>query len=173
MTTEAAATEMAAPTRIYRVFIKATPERIWEAITSPEWNHRYGYGTVAEYDLRPGGAFRALASDAMRAHEPSLGEAVVDGEVLEVDPPRRLVQTYRFLWSPELIAEGFTRVVYEIEPDPHFADTCRLTVLHYADGAPIAAAVFAGDAENQGGGFPWILSDLKSLLETGSALSQP
>src|SRR5690606_35218433 len=107
-------TEVAAGTHVYRVYIKATPEQIWEAITSPEWNYRYGFGAVSKFDLRPGGKFQAFASDEMKAYDPNSPDVMVDGEVIEVDPPRLLVQTYRFLWSPELIEEGFTRITYEL-----------------------------------------------------------
>jgi len=168
MTTE---TETAAGTHVYRVYIKATPEQIWEAITSPEWTTRYGFGTATEYDLRPGGAFRVPSSEAMKAYDPNVQDLLVDGEVIEVDPPRRLVQTYRYLWSPELIEEGFTRVTYEIDAEGMFPGTSILTVTHEAANAPLSATVSAGDAENQGGGFPMILSDLKTLLETGTSLS--
>ena len=164
-------TEVATGTHVYRVYIKATPEQIWEAITSPEWTTRYGYGTATEYDLRPGGAYRVPASDAMRAYDPNVSELLVDGEVIEVDPPRRLVQTYRYLWSPALIEEGFMKLTYEIAAEEMFPGTSVLTVTHEAPGAPLSATVTAGDAENQGGGFPMILSDLKTLLETGSSLS--
>ena len=75
---------------------------------------KYGYGGRAEYDLRPGGAYRGLASAAMREH--GAPEVAVDGEIVEADPPRRLVQTWRMVMDPELAAEGFTRLTYEIEP---------------------------------------------------------
>jgi uncharacterized protein YndB with AHSA1/START domain len=164
-------TDVAAGTHVYRVFIKAAPEQIWEAITSPEWNYRYGYGAVSEYDLRPGGKYRALASAAMKAYDPDAPDVMVDGEVLEVDPPHRLVQTYRFLFSPELIEEGFTRVTYEIKPLDMVPGTSVLTVTHEAPDAPLTATIASGDDENAGGGFPLILSDLKTLLETGVSLS--
>jgi uncharacterized protein YndB with AHSA1/START domain len=84
--------------------IKATPEAIWDAITKPEWTQRYGYHAIAEYDLRPGGKYRRLAPAEMQAM--GMPEVVVDGEVVEADPPRRLVQTWRFLWDEEIAAEG-------------------------------------------------------------------
>ena len=101
-------TETHVTTQVYRVYIKATPQAIWDAITKPEWTERYGYGGRVEYDLRPGGAYRALASEAMKAHGGP--DVVVDGEVIEADPPRKLVQTWRMLWDPEMAAEGFTRL---------------------------------------------------------------
>ena len=93
-------------------------------------------------------------------------EVVVDGEVVEADPPRKLVQTWRFLWDEELAAEGLTRVTWEIEEDD--GGVTRLTVTHELEGAPLTAAQVAGvEAPEGGGGWSWILSDLKTLLETG------
>jgi uncharacterized protein YndB with AHSA1/START domain len=153
-------------TQVFRVHIKATPERIWEAITSPEWTARYGYRTPQEYDLRPGGTFRALANDGMKAMGAS--DTVVEGEVLEADPPRRLVQTWRMLFEPSQAAEPLTRITWEIEPME--GEVSRLTVTHELDGAPIHLALVTGDVLQGGGGWPFILSDLKSLLETGAAM---
>ena len=102
-------------TQVYRVYIKATPEAIWDAITKPEWNERYGYPGRGEYDLRPGGAFRNLANQGMK----DLGapDVLVDGEVIEADPPRRLVQTWRLLMDPGTAEEPYTRLTYEIAED--------------------------------------------------------
>jgi uncharacterized protein YndB with AHSA1/START domain len=157
-------------TQVYRVYIKATPEAIWEAITAPEWTEKYGYGGIAEYDLRPGGAFRQKAGAAMRAY-PGVPDVIVDGEVIEADPPRKLVQTWRMLMDQEMAAEGFTRLTYELETITGGAT--RLTVIHELENAPKLAVVVRGDLESEGagGGWNWILSDLKSLLETGSILA--
>lgn len=153
--------------QVYEVYIKAAPQAIWDAITQPEWSTRYGYQATLEYDLRPGGTFRALATPPMRAL--GLPEVVVDGEVVECDPPRRLVQTYRFLFSDATKAEGFTRLTWEIErAAPGFS---RLTVTHELAGAPMMATMVSSKFSEQGaGGWAWILSDLKSLLETGAAM---
>jgi uncharacterized protein YndB with AHSA1/START domain len=140
--------------QVYQVFIKATPEAIWEAITEPEWTRRYFHGSRAEYDLRPGGSFRSLAGDS--------DEVLVDGEVIEVDAPRKLVQTWRFLYDPDLTAEGFTRVTYEIEDAE--GGVSKLTAVHELEGAPKTAAHVAG-------GWSYILSGLKTLLETGEPLA--
>ena len=155
-------------TQVYRVYIRATPEAIWDAITAPEWTARYGYGAGAEYELRPGGRFQARASEEFRAT--GAPEIVVDGEVIEADPPRRLVQTWRMLMDPEMAAEGFTRLTYEIEPTQYGT---RLTVTHDLESAPKLAAMVAGAHEDEGagGGWAWVLSDLKSLLETGKPLA--
>lgn len=154
-------------TQVYRVFIKATPQAIWDAITTPEWTERYGYPGHSEYDLRPGGAYRAVPDEQMKAG--GAPEVVVEGEVIEVDPPRRLVQTWRMLWDPEMVAEGFTRVTFEI--DEEVPGLSRLTVTHDVDGAPKTALQLAGEIPGTGGGWSFILSDLKTLLETGQPLS--
>jgi uncharacterized protein YndB with AHSA1/START domain len=152
-------------TQVYRVEIKATPEAIWQAITDPEWTQKYGYGGRSEYDLRPGGAYRALASDAMKAYGGP--DVIVDGVVVEADPPRRLVQTWRPLWDPEMVAEGFRRLTWEIQPGE--AGVTTLTVTHELAGAPKTAAQVSGQIKEAGGGWSFILRDLKSLLETGKA----
>ncbi len=154
-------------TQVFQVFIKATPEAIWNAITDPEWNRKYGYPGHSEYDLRPGGAFRAVSSEEMKAGgAPGIG---VDGEVVEVDPPRRLVQTWRFLFTPEMEAEGFTRVTWETQEEVN--GVTRLTVTHEVEGAPLTAQQVGGrdPIDQGGGGWDLILSDLKTLLETGKS----
>ncbi|HET7856527.1 MAG TPA: SRPBCC family protein [Gaiellaceae bacterium] len=165
MTTQ---TETGVTTQVYQVFIKATPEAIWDAITSPEWTQRYGYRAPAEYDLRPGGKYRGLATEEMKAG--GAGDVLVDGEVIEADPPHKLVQTWRALWDPELEAEGFTRVTWETREET--GGITRLTVTHELEGFPRHAEAVAGDAplEQGGGGWSWILSDLKTLLESGKPL---
>ncbi|HET6953995.1 MAG TPA: SRPBCC family protein [Acidimicrobiales bacterium] len=155
-------------TQMYRVFIKATPEAIWDAITRPEWTRRYGYHSVADYDLRPGGHYFGHATEEMQSF--GMPATVVDGEVIEVDPPRRLVHTWRFLWSDEIKAEGPTRVTFEIAPGD--GGVSSLTVTHEIENAPETAAMLAGEVENAGGGWAYVLSDLKSLLETGKALEE-
>ena len=164
-------------TQVYRVYIKATPEQVWDAITEPEWTDRFGYGGRTDFDLRPGAAYQTHPSEAMVKAGAELGspvpDTIIDGEVVEADPPRRLVLTWRMLMDPSgaLEAEGFTRLTYEIEAA---AGATRLTVVHELPGAPLLAAMVAGQNESAGagGGWPWILSDLKSLLETGSTLAQ-
>jgi uncharacterized protein YndB with AHSA1/START domain len=160
--------ETSTTTRVFQVYIKAPPERIWDAITQSEWTQRYGYGGEVEIDLRPGGAFKAFASEAMKAHGGP--DVVVDGEVLEADPPRRLVQTWHPVWDPETAAEPPTRLTYEIEPGP--GDVTRLTVVHELADAPLVAAMVTGQVEGAGGGWAYVLSDIKTLLETGSALEE-
>jgi uncharacterized protein YndB with AHSA1/START domain len=156
-------------TQVYRVYIRTTPERIWDAITKPEWVAKYGYGGSVEYDLRPGGPFTAYTSAEMREH--GAPDVAIDGEVIESDPPRKLVLSWRMVMDERLAAEGFTRLTYEIEKQE--GGVSKLTVVHELDGAPTLAALMRGDfaSEGAGGGWSWVLSDLKSLLETGSRMS--
>ena len=158
--------ETAVTTQVYRIYIKASPQAIWDAITDPDWNEKYGYPGRGEYDLRPGGRYLATADEQAQAM--GMPAELVDGEVLEVDPPRKLVQTWRALWS-ELAAEGPTRVTWEISEE--MGGVSQLTVTHELEGAPLHAAQVASAAplEQGGGGWIWILSDLKTLLETGKA----
>ena len=164
-------TETKVTTQVYRVYIKATPEAIWDAITKPEWTERYGYGGRAEYDpeLRPGASYRGLTSQAMR----SMGapDVAVDGEVVEADPPRKLVQTWRMVMDEGMAAEGFTRLTYEISEGKD--GVSKLTVIHELEGAQKLALLLSGDMEDvgAGGGWSWVLSDLKTLLETGKPLA--
>jgi uncharacterized protein YndB with AHSA1/START domain len=157
--------ETAVTTQVYRIYIKAAPQAIWDAITDPDWNEKYGYPGRGEYDLRPGGRYLATADE--RAQSLGMPAELVDGEVLEVDPPRKLVQTWRALWDPELVAEGPTRVTWEISEE--MEGVSQLTVTHELEGAPLHAAQVASKAplEQGGGGWIWILSDLKTALETG------
>jgi len=168
-------TATATTTQVYAVYIKASPQAIWDAITKPEWSERYGYGGRVEYDLRSGGTHRVFASDAMKEARAEMGGAptpdvVVDGEVVEADPPRKLVQTWRMLMDPEIEAEGFTRLTYEIiETIPGVS---KLTLTHDLEGAPRLAMWLGGGMESHGAGGGWaeVLSDLKTLLETGQGL---
>lgn len=171
MTTD---TETMVTTQVYRVYIKASPQAVWDAITRPEWTERYGYGSRVEYDLRPGGSYRAFSTEEMKAARAEMGggpvpDVIVDGEVIEADPPHRLVQTWRMLMDPGTTAEGFTRLTYEIvETRPGVS---KLTLTHELEGAPRLATFVGGDMESIGAGGGWAeaLSDLKTLLETGSS----
>jgi uncharacterized protein YndB with AHSA1/START domain len=165
----------AATTQVHRVYIRATPERIWQAITDPEWNGRYGYSAPAEYELRAGGAYRSFATEDMKRVSAEMGwpcpDVIVDGEVIEAEAPRKLVQTWRMLMDATAAAEGFSRLTYLIE-GPGQDGVCRLTVTHELAGMPSLYAMTSGDnefGEMGGGGWPWILSDLKTFLETGEA----
>jgi uncharacterized protein YndB with AHSA1/START domain len=151
--------------QVYKVYIKATAEAIWDAITRPEWNEKYGYPGRTEYDLRPGGALRATAGEV--AQQAGMPEVLVTGEVIEVDPPRRLVLSWQAQWEP---IEPATRLTYEIQPGD--CGVAALTVTHELDEAPKLASMVGGEYEAQGAGGGWnqVLSDLKTLLETGRPL---
>jgi uncharacterized protein YndB with AHSA1/START domain len=156
----------------HRIFIRATSLEIWDALTRPGWTQQYGYRAPAQYDLRPGGAYRAFASVTMKMH--GIDGVIFDGEVLEADPPRRLVQTWRVLFDPRTRDEADTRLTWEIAEGNRGVSTLALT--HDLAGAPHTAALAAGRhaavlPDTPGGGWAWILSDLKTLLETGRPLA--
>jgi len=162
-------TETATTTQVHRVWIKASPEAVWDAITKPEWTDRYGYGGFPDWGDPPQvGPYTTTAGTGMQAA--GVTGAVVDGEVVEVTPPERFVLTFRMLMDDGLKAEGFTRLVYDLHPMDN--GVTRLTITHELDGAPQLAVVVGGLAAEQGagGGWAWVLSDLKSLLETGEPL---
>jgi uncharacterized protein YndB with AHSA1/START domain len=156
-------------TQVYRIFIRATPQAIWDAITKPEWTERFGYGLRDEFDLRPGGAYRGHANAGMKAM--GVPDVVVDGEVIEADPPHKLVITWRMAMDPRMYAEGFTRLTYEIVEGK--GGVSRLSVIHDLEKTPGHAAMVAGvlQGPGEGGGWLWILSDLKSLLESGKPMT--
>jgi uncharacterized protein YndB with AHSA1/START domain len=160
-------TTMTETTQVYRVYIRASAERVWDAITKPEWTERYGYQGVADYDLRVGGRANSRPGAAMRAFE-GIPDTIIDGEFLEVDPPRRLVQTWRMLMDPTMREEGFTRLTHELVELPD--GVTKLTIIHELENAPVLAAMVAGQEEDKGagGGWAWVLSDLKTLLESGT-----
>lgn len=174
LTAEAAV--QAPAVQVYRVYIKATPEAIWEAITKPEWSAKYGYGGLVDYDLRAGGQAIVHANEGMKQY--GTPDVIIDGEVLECDPPRKLVQTWRMLMDESMAAEGFTTLTYEIDPMGatqgwQNEGVTRLTVTHDLTDAPALASMVAGGHEESGAGGGWneVLSGLKTLLETGSALA--
>jgi uncharacterized protein YndB with AHSA1/START domain len=160
--------------QVYRIYIKATPQAIWDAITKPEWTERYGFGGRVEYDLRTGGSYRVPTSEAMKKAGAEMGfptpDVMVDGEVIEADPPHKLVQTWRMLMDQETAAEGFTRLTYEIVESK--GGVTKLTLTHELEGAPQLALLVSGGMEEMGagGGWSWMLSDLKTLLETGASM---
>ena len=162
-------TDTAVTTQMYRVYIAASPEKIWEAITSPEWNGRYGYHMPSEYDLRAGGAYSVAASPEMQGM--GMPDVILDGEVIVSEPPFKLVQTWHPHFTPEQSAEPATTLTYEIHPETD--KLTRLTLTHDVTGAPEVAGMVTGAdgaiAEG-GGGWAWVLSDLKTLLERGDAL---
>ena len=164
------ASATSAETQVYRVYIKATPQAIWDAITSPEWTQKYGYGGRAEYEpgVKPGATYRGMTSEAMRAV--GSPDVAIDGEVIEADPPNKLVQTWRMVMDDAMAAEGFTRLTYEIAEGK--GGVTKLTVIHELQGAPQLQVLMSGGMEDTGagGGWSWVLSDLKTLLETGRSM---
>jgi uncharacterized protein YndB with AHSA1/START domain len=161
--------------QVHRVYIKATPEAIWDAITKPEWTQRYGYTGLVDYDLRPGGHYKVRPTPEFRAGAEARGnqlpEVIIQGTVLEADPPRKLVTTFHMMMDPHTAAEPATRITHEIKDTGN--GVCSLTLTHELEGAPVLAAITSGALEDQGagGGHAWVLSDLKSLLETGKSLA--
>jgi uncharacterized protein YndB with AHSA1/START domain/biotin operon repressor len=140
--------------KIFEIYIRTTPERLWEAITDPQIRAKYNFGAGVSSDWKPGSRLEMAALDGSIV----LGE----GEVLEADPPRRLVHTMTALWGEDVKAEGASRVSWDIEP---VADSCRLTVTHDQ---------LREDANDQlYGGWPMIISGLKTWLETGELLTTP
>jgi len=156
-------------TQMFRVYIQATPDAIWEAITSPEWTERYGYKGRTEYELRAGGNVVGHATKEMI--EVGAPAVMVKGEVLEADAPKKLVHTFHAQFNEETIAEPGVIVTYLVEPDDH--GLTRLTIVNEANNSPITMGFLAGAPDRLsegGGGYPFILSDLKTLLETGKSL---
>ena len=140
--------------KVFEIYIKTTPERLWQAITDEEMRQRYNFGVGVQSDWQPGSRYKGF--------HPGAGIAITEGENVEVDPPRRLVQTMTALWSDEVKSEGASTVTWEIEP---VGDSCRLTVTH---------SDLREDANDElYGGWPMILSGLKTLLETGEDLTTP
>ena len=154
--------------QLYRIVINASAQAIWDAITQPEWTDRYGYGGRVAYELKAGGHYVHGASADMKAA--GMPDEMIVGEVIEYDPPRKLVQTWHPLFNPVSSAEPPTRLTYEIVESP--SGVCTLTMTHDVTGAPMVAGMVpgGGDPSKGGGGWPWVLSDLKSLLETGKRM---
>ncbi len=162
-------TDNGATIQIYRIVIKATAQAIWDAITKPEWTERYAYGGRVDFDLKVDGRYSHKASADMKAV--GLPDVIIVGKVIESDPPRKLVQTWHPLFDAATSAETHTRLTYEIKENQ--GGVCTVTITHDVTGAPMAGGMVSGggDPIQGGGGWPWVLSDLKSLLETGSRMS--
>ena len=140
--------------KIFEIYIRTTPERLWQAITDPEIRRTYNFGASVRSDWQPG--------SRLEMSHPRAPGLLADGEVLEVEPPHRLVHTMTALWSDEVRSAGASRVTWEIEP---VGDSCRLVLTH--DELPEGAS---GEIY---GGWPMILSGLKTWLETGETLTTP
>ena len=140
--------------KVFEIYIRTTPERLWEAITDGEIRSKYQFGNRVTSDWTEGSRFEMS--------HPKAPGLLGEGTNLEVDPPRRLVQSMMALWGEDVRREGTSRVTWEIEP---VGDSCRLTVTHdqLRDGANSQLY----------GGWPMILSGLKTWLETGETLTTP
>jgi uncharacterized protein YndB with AHSA1/START domain/DNA-binding transcriptional ArsR family regulator len=140
--------------KVFEIYIKTTPERLWEAITDSDERPRYNFGLGVTSDWTAGSHYEG--------GHPAAPGALLEGENLEVQPPTRLVQSFNALWGEDVKNEGTSRVTWEIEP---VGDSCRLTVTH--------DQLREGANEELYGGWPMILSGLKTLLETGEDLTTP
>jgi uncharacterized protein YndB with AHSA1/START domain len=142
---------MTAPENVYEVEIATTPERLWKAITDPQETRKFWYGALSISDWKVGSRWTSESPD---------GEVYLDGEILEIDPPRRLVHTFHVVHEAEAAAEAPSRLEFEIIP---IGNRCRLTVTHTGRGPA------AMDYTN--GGWETILGGLKELLETGQVIA--
>jgi uncharacterized protein YndB with AHSA1/START domain len=140
--------------KVFEIYIRTTPERLWDAITDTETRAKYNFGAGVVSDWKPGARLEMKSPKA----DGLLGE----GEVLEIDPPRKLVHTMVALWGDDVKAEGASRVTWEIEP---IGDSCRLLLTH--------DELREGANDQLYGGWPMILSGLKTWLETGELLTTP
>jgi uncharacterized protein YndB with AHSA1/START domain len=144
--------------KVFEIYIKTTPQRLWQAITDPEMRQKYTFGVRVQSDWKAGSPYKGTAGGG--TVNPAM--AIFEGENLEVDPPRRLVQSFRALWSDDVKREGTSRVTWQIE---QVRDSCRLTVTHDQLNEGANAELY--------GGWMMILSGLKTLLETGEKLTTP
>ena len=140
---------------LYVTYIRTTPAKLWEALTNPDFNQKYWFGCRQESDWRKGSSWAIRLPDGRKADE---------GEVLEIEPMKRLVLKWRNLMTAEMTAEGFTRCTMDIAQEE--GGTVKLTIAHEAD-VPNAKVI-----EAVSGGWPKVLASLKSLLETGEALPE-
>ena len=141
---------MARSTFVYVTYIRTTPEKLWSAITGAEFQKQYWFGCHCESEWTPGSSWKLVYPD---------GRLADSGEIVEAERPRRLVIRWRNEWNPELKAEGFSLCTMELEPNP---GAVKLTVTHSVERDPSKLI------EAVSGGWPKVLSNLKSLLETGS-----
>jgi len=159
----------------FRIFVKASPDEVWKAITDPETAARYGYGGLLEIEPRAGGAYRVHATDEMKQF--GMPDVVVDGEILEAEAPRRLVQTWQAHFNPQIEAEPVGRVTWETAPAQElmFPDggVTQVTLTHELDDAAReTAGIVSGETAEAGGGWALVLSDLKTLLEVGRSMAE-
>jgi uncharacterized protein YndB with AHSA1/START domain len=141
---------MTTPNNVYQVEIATTPERLWTALTDPQETRKYWYGALSISDWQVGSRWTSESED---------GEVFLDGEILEIDPPRRLVHTLHVVHEAAAAAEAPSRIEFEIT---QIGDRCRLTVTHTGRGP--------ATVEYTTGGWETIFAGLKELLETGSVV---
>ena len=139
---------------LYVTFIRTTEARLWEALTEPAFIRQYWFGFSVDCAWKKGASWALISPD---------GNRMDAGEILEIEPPKKLVIKWQHQWRPELKEEGFSRATFELEAQ---GDTVKLTVTHEIDKTPSKLI----DAVS--GGWPAILASLKSLLETGKALER-
>jgi len=139
---------------VYVTFIRTTPEKLWRALMEPEFTQQYWMNTTQECDWKPGAKWNIRFAD---------GRVADSGEVVEIDPPRRLVLKWRHELFPDLTGEGYSRMTYELEPH---GETVKLTLTHVMERSE------SKFIKAVSGGWPIILSSLKSLLETGVPIEE-
>jgi len=139
---------------VYVTYIRTTPEKLWQTLMDPEFTRRYFVETWQDSTWEPGAAWRMMAPD---------GRVTDSGQVLEIEPPRRLVLSWRNEFRPELHEEGDSRCTFELEK---VGSSVKLTIVHEID-RPDSKLVQAVS-----NGWPHVLSSLKSLLETGESLEE-
>lgn len=151
--------------QIYSIYIKAPAQQVWDALTQPEHTNQWGYGGAVEIDQRVGGTYRNLTTEEMRAM--GMGGVAVEGEVLEIEEPKRLVLAWKPTWHPD---SQPTRLTWELIEYP--SGLTFVTLTHDLTAAPEYATEVAGggDPGQGGGGWPWCLAGLKTLLETGTPM---
>ena len=139
---------------VYVTYIRTTAEKLWEALTDPEFNRQFFLCSYQESEWKVGSSWKLIFPD---------GRVADSGEILEIDPPRRLVIKWRNEWMPEIREDGYTRCTFAMEQD---GELMKLAVTHEADGPHRLIP-------NVSKGWPLVLASLKSLLETGKGFERP
>ncbi|HWY24621.1 MAG TPA: SRPBCC domain-containing protein [Nevskia sp.] len=138
--------------KVYEIYIKATPEQLWHAITDTQMRRKWNFGAIVTSDWKAGSRIEGRGGESL----------IFEGKVLEIDPPRRLVHTIVALWGEDVKAEGASRVTWEIT---QVRDSCRLLLTH--------DQLREGANDQLFGGWPMALSGIKTLIETGQILTTP
>lgn len=153
-------------TQVFGIYIDAPIEKVWQALISSDYSNGYGYGGDLEIELKPGGTYRHLTTDKMK--QMGMGDVAINCTILELDPPRKLVLDWSPVWHAD---EPPSRLTWNLFASD--SGLTRVTLTHEAPDSPKTAADVAGngDVEQGGGGWPWVLSSLKTLLETGKPMT--